>query len=226
MRIFTLFATLILSINAYSEVGPELPNCPECDDISSLAMPNSTIWWNPDQSGVGVDIEIQGNQVFGVYFGYSDDGDSEWYTFAGELIESNIPGSSWELSTSLTLYENGKCINCDYQLPSQVEFDHEISITFNQTNHASYSIDDGETQNLIPLKFTDITTAAFPEQTDIKIPNLRGYWTFNFISEPVSEFNPIQTKTYMILSNNHVTNNDVSVKATTYLINSIRCYLV
>jgi len=54
---------LLLSTNVFSQVGPQLPNCPGCNDIESLSPPTSTLWWNPDQSGVGMNISVQNNQV-------------------------------------------------------------------------------------------------------------------------------------------------------------------
>ena len=198
---------IFLSVNVYSQVGPELPVCPDCNDIGLNSVPTSAIWWNPDQSGVGINISIQNNKVFGIYYGYSDDGDSTWYTFIGDLVASEQPGSNWELSAPLDLFENGTCINCDYQFPNPVEFNHEIFIRFNQANHASYSIDDGESQNIIPHLFAPQATTAFPEQTDIKIPDIDGYWAFSYITEPVHEFNPIQSAVTQLLPS-YVNNND------------------
>lgn len=172
---------LLLSANVFSQVGPQLPNCPDCNDIESLSPPTSTLWWNPDQSGVGMNISVQNNQVYGIYYGYTQYGDSVWYTFFGNLVESEEPGVSWELSAALDLFENGKCINCDYQFPNQVNFNHDITIRFNQANHASYKIDNGELQNMIPHLFSHESTPYFSEQTGIKIPNLRGYWSFSVI---------------------------------------------
>jgi hypothetical protein len=84
--ILTVIFLLFISINSWSMSGPELPNCPACDNIQSDNLPKNTIWWNPERSGVGLSIEVQGDRVFGIYYGYGEEGQSTWYTFVGDLL--------------------------------------------------------------------------------------------------------------------------------------------
>jgi hypothetical protein len=190
---------------ALSLSGPNLPNCPACDEIQSLNSPKNTIWWNPEQSGVGLSIEVQDDRVFGIYYGYDTEGQSTWYTFVGDLIRTTSLSSAWEVNASLQTFQNGSCINCQHQFPQATEFLANIHIKFNQLNHASYKIDNGEFQNIVPFLFGNVAaTADFSVQTELEIPNIEGTWVFTYINYPVHEFNPIQAGV-LNLSGKHLT---------------------
>jgi hypothetical protein len=224
-----LLLLLFFNFSAWSTSGPKLPNCPACDEIQSFNLPKNTIWWNPEQSGVGLSIEVQGDRVFGIYYGYDEDGQSTWYTFVGDLIRTNNSNSAWEVNASLKTFQNGSCINCQHQFPQATDFIADIHIEFNQLNHASYKIDDGEMQNIIPFLFGNTATTNFASQTKIEIPNLEGTWVFSYINYPVHEFNPIQAGV-LNLSGKQVstlddgsTNLEVSGYATDVLFNVLSC---
>ena len=46
------------------------------DDLSDL-------WWNPDESGWGLALSHHGNNIFGVWYTYGDDGRPLWITLPG-----------------------------------------------------------------------------------------------------------------------------------------------
>ena len=227
--ILTVIFLLFISINSWSMSGPELPNCPACDNIQSDNLPKNTIWWNPDKSGVGISIEVQGDRVFGIYYGYDEEGQSTWYTFVGDLIRATDSNTTWEVNASLSSYQNGSCINCQHQFPQATDFIANIHIVFNQLNHASYKIDDGEFQNIVPFLFGNTATTDFPSQTNLEIPNLEGAWVFSYINYPVHEFNPIQASVLNLLGKQVTTLDDgtttlgVSGYATDVLFNVLSC---
>lgn len=202
MKIIIVVLILLMYSTAWSTSGPDLPNCPACDIIQSHSLPKNTIWWNPDQSGVGINIDIQGDRVFGIYYGYDSQGQSTWYTFVGDLIASTDAQSAWEVNAQLQTFENGSCINCQHQFPQATDFIANIHITFNQANHASYRIDDGEEQNIVPFLFGNTAVADFLERTEIEIPLLDGNWVFAELNPPVHQYNPIRTSSLTLLSKN------------------------
>jgi len=73
---------------------------------SSFSTDVSDLWWNPDESGWGVNVIQQGNTVFATFFVYDANGRAHWYvasalvapsasasgaTFQGDLFESHGP---------------------------------------------------------------------------------------------------------------------------------------
>jgi hypothetical protein len=191
LKYYFLTLLLVTSI-AQSQNGPVLPNCPNCEMTNLISQPHAGLWWSPDLSGVGIGIEIQNNKLLGTYYGYDDAGQATWYTFVGDLVASNDPQVMWDVYATLNVFENGVCFNCEYQSPSITGFTAAIHIQFNQPNHASFNINDGEVQNIVPFSFGQNTHANFSELTNFEVPEITGSWVFAEAILPVHEFNPIR----------------------------------
>ncbi|VAW48864.1 hypothetical protein MNBD_GAMMA03-285 [hydrothermal vent metagenome] len=170
---------IVLSTQLLAQTGPALP-CVGCEHLTSKITPSTGFWYNPEQSGSGFSIEIKNRTIFGTYYGYDDKGKSIWFTFAGQLQPSTQAGVMWELEADLQEYRGGNSLNNEYQAPSIIEPEHQIYIKFNHMNHASFSVDDGPVQNIVPLAYGVGHEAYFPEQTSLKIPDLHGFWVFSF----------------------------------------------
>lgn len=85
----------------------------------------------------------------------------------------------WELDSDLLEFKDGNNLNNDYQAPTLLDSEHQIHIDFNHMNHASFSVDSGSIQNIVPLAYGVEHVAYFPEQTSLKIPDLQGFWVFS-----------------------------------------------
>lgn len=225
--VLIIFTSLSFSVSSQS--GPVLPGCPQCESNALKTQPSNGIWWNPDYSGVGLSIEIQGNKLLGVYYGYDDNGHATWYTFVGDLIESTQTNVMWEVDATINQFENGVCFNCVYQFPSIVNFSSTIHLQFNQANHATYSINGGEKQNIVPFNFGHHVSVDFPEQTDFEIPDFSGTWVFAEAKLPVNEFHPI-TAGVLLMSPKYVhtlddgtTELSVTGHATDVIISVLNC---
>lgn len=170
--------------------GPELP-CADCQTISKLEVPTTGFWYNPEQSGSGFSLEVKNKTVFGAYYGYDDDGQPLWYTFLGQLQASQNPNSMWELNADLLEFEGGNSFNNIYSAPTLQEVKHNIHIVFNHLNHAEFSVDSGDYQNIVPLSYGLSHQRYFPDQTSIAIPDLEGYWVYSFRANTEDiDFNP------------------------------------
>jgi hypothetical protein len=55
------------------------------DPGTASFQPESGWWWDPNQSGSGYSIEVQGNSLFIVGFMYDDAGNPVWYLSAGPM---------------------------------------------------------------------------------------------------------------------------------------------
>jgi len=189
---------LLLTFRAYTQNGPQLPHCPQCEVNNLKAKPYNGLWWSPGLSGVGLGIEVQNKTVVGTYYGYNDSGEATWYTFVGGLMPSDDPHVMWDVQAGINLFENGVCFNCQYQTPSVTNFSGSIHLQFNQPNHATISINDGEVQNIVPFLFTAGTSADFSEQTDFDVPDYEGFWVLAEAILPVHEFHPVQTNVLIL----------------------------
>jgi hypothetical protein len=185
VKAITLFC--IFSIKVFAQSGPIVP-CVNCANFSMRTMPMSGIWYNPEQSGSGFSIEIQNRKIFGAYYGYDESGQPLWLTFIGELQDSESPEIMWTVETKLLKFINGNCINCNYNAPNPVEFNKMIKIDFMQKNYASFSIDGGASQNIVPIIFGSSATADFSPEYKYLLPDLKGTW--NFLFDINEETNP------------------------------------
>lgn len=97
MRVLLLMLTLILS-------GTSLFG----SSAARAYTPESGVWWNPAESGVGYQIEVQDNFVGMFIYYYRPDGRPEWYTAAGFLQGNAL------FESTVERYENGMCLGCTW----------------------------------------------------------------------------------------------------------------
>ncbi|MEE9425372.1 MAG: hypothetical protein V3V18_10415 [Methylococcales bacterium] len=55
-------------------------------------FPKEGMWWNPQRSGHGVDIEYDGTNIAIAWYTYNDDGTPTWYLAAGPFSGNNWTG--------------------------------------------------------------------------------------------------------------------------------------
>ncbi len=179
MNIKKMMISLLVffSFSLIAQQGPIVP-CINCDQLSVRTEPVRGLWYNPEQSGSGYSIEVQNGKLFGAYYGYDSQGKPFWWTFLGDLIPSDNPEVMWIVESEMMRFENGNCINCDYQSPEGSDSEYSVIFEFKQKNYASVTFNDGSAQNIVPLVFGTSATADFPEQTSYRLPELGGTWSF------------------------------------------------
>jgi hypothetical protein len=67
--------------------------------LPALAIDYTDWWWNPSQSGQGINVGQQGNIVFIAWFTYDEQGNGMWLVFSGAAL----PGPTGTIVTG-TLY--------------------------------------------------------------------------------------------------------------------------
>jgi len=180
MKKFKIYSalTVILSFALNAQLlGPVSP-CVNCEQLSARTEPFNGTWFNPDQSGTGFSIDVQNGKLFGVYYGYDQQGTAIWLTFVGDLTASELSNVMWTVDADLLQFENGNAFNQTYASPDTTEYQGQIHLKFTQKNHALFSVDGGEEQNIVPIIFGVAKTVDFPEQTSYQFPELTGLWTF------------------------------------------------
>lgn len=87
--------------------------------------PESGVWWNPGESGTGLQIEIQDNLVTVFVYAYDEDGFPMWYTSAGFLDDS-----ATVYQGSLEEFFGGPCVGCPWINNTHVGTAGSIRIVF------------------------------------------------------------------------------------------------
>ena len=176
-ELLVLFSLIIWLITNTQLLGPTIP-CPECVNYTARTEPFNGMWYNPDQSGTGFGIDVQDGKLFGAYYGFDEQGKQIWLTFVGDLVPSEEQGIMWTLEAGLTQFVNGNAFSQTYSAPNTTDYNKTIKLKFTQKNHATFSVDNAEAQNIIPIIFGVPKTIDFPEQTSYQFPDLTGLWTF------------------------------------------------
>ena len=157
------------SANALAQEGPLVP-CVGCETLVHAPFPETGAWYNPDQSGTGINLEMQGGKLLGFYYGYDTEGRPEWQLFSGWLVRSEQEGVQWELETQMEHFEDGNCIGCDYQPPAAPTEGPVVKLEFQQRNYLRFTIDDHPSQFYVPIIYGSIGHQYFSEQTPYVFP--------------------------------------------------------
>lgn len=199
-KIVATFMFVCLSSVLMSQSGPELP-CPECSEMQYKPLPKSGNWYNPEQSGVGFNFEIQNTTILGYYYGYTEAGDSMWAMFSGKLTKVDDGDALWTITTDLVEASGGQCINCNYQFYDNLEKIGDIELTFNRLGHASYQINEGDSQNIVPLYFGYQPVQSVYNETNgnITVPEIEGWWLMYWVEYDESQLPKYYRDNYEML---------------------------
>lgn len=112
--------------------GGSIPIVREIFDAGTASFqPESGWWWDPNQSGSGYSIEVQGGRLFIVGFMYDDAGNPVWYLSAGLLsTPTTYHGDLLQVAGGQT--ESGP-----YHPPSTVNTIGTLDVTFTAVDQAT-----------------------------------------------------------------------------------------
>ncbi len=173
-----------IGASASAQEGPFVP-CVGCDTLIHAPFPETGAWYNPDQSGSGINLEIQGGKLVGYYYGYDAEGLPEWQLFNGMLIRSKQEGVQWELETPLLQFKNGNCTGCEYLPPEGPVEGATIRLEFQKRNYMRLTIGDDPSQFYVPIMYGSPGRRYFEEQTPYVFPKYGA--DFVLITKPNSD---------------------------------------
>jgi len=185
-----MFKTIILFSLLYSfaspalaQQGPLIP-CVGCDSLTQAPFPETGSWYNPDQSGTGINLEIQNGFLTAFYYGYTAEGLPEWQLINGPLVRSTQEGLLWELDTTMLYIQGGNCIGCDYQPPMSPSEGPAIKLEFLQRNYLSITIGNSPSQFYVPILYGSEGMKYFEEQTPYVFPKYSNETYFMVVTKP------------------------------------------
>ena len=109
--------------------------------------PVAGLWWNPNESGRGYNIQTQHGVVVVTMFSYTNAGDPVWYLAFGPL--ANAGGGVAAIGT-LDKYRGGQCASCAYQKPTMMGNDGAITVTFTSATAATVQLPGGHVTQIQP----------------------------------------------------------------------------
>lgn len=112
--------------------------------------PFNGMWWNPDESGTGYNLQVQRGVMVVSMFSYTPAGDPVWYYAPGRLVRS---GNGVAMTGTLDRYRGGQCASCAYTRPSTGGNDGAFSIDFSSPTQALMRLPGGRTTRIQPLQW-------------------------------------------------------------------------
>jgi hypothetical protein len=110
-------------------------------------MPFAGLWWNPDESGSGYNIQMQHGVMVATIFSYTPAGDPVWYYAFGPLTNA---GNGVAVMGTLDKYHNGQCASCPYRLPTAMGSDGAFTMTFSSPTSATVQLPGGRVTRIQP----------------------------------------------------------------------------
>ena len=110
-------------------------------------MPFAGLWWNPDESGTGYNIQMQHGVMVATIFSYTTAGDPVWYYAFGPLANA---GSGVAVMGTLDKYRGGQCASCTYRPPTAMGSDGAFTIMFSSPTAATVQMPGGRTSRIQP----------------------------------------------------------------------------
>ena len=132
---------------------------------ATVGGPTMGLWYNPQESGRGYDIDLQGDTMIVATYVYETSGDPIWYLSSGSYNhDTGVFQSSYDS------YANGQCFGCPYHPPTVTSgAAGPITITFHTNQTATLTYNGGSTEI---VKFA----YGFPTRTDV----LYGEWALSY----------------------------------------------
>lgn len=91
--------------------------------VAQAFEPESGLWWNANESGRGINLEVQDSTLLITTYVYRPDGTATWFTSAGPLNYTYNSAGVLQTVTyngRLDAAINGQCIGCAYRAPTVV----------------------------------------------------------------------------------------------------------
>jgi len=113
-------------------------------------MPVAGLWWNPDESGSGYNVQIQHGVLVMTVYSYTQGGDPIWYLGVGKM---NNAGSGVAATGTLDKFHGGQCASCTYTPPSIAGNDGAFTMTFTSPSSATVELPGGRVTTIQPQQW-------------------------------------------------------------------------
>lgn len=137
--------TNVALLTGYTIPGVALP--PGGGAAPLAFTPATGLWWNPNESGSGYDIQVQHGVLVVTMYSYTAAGDPAWYLVVGPLANA---GGGVAVTGTLDKFRGGQCASCAYQMPSTMGNDGSVTFTFTSPTTATVQLPGGRVTQIQP----------------------------------------------------------------------------
>ena len=109
--------------------------------------PVTGLWWNPNESGTGYNVQMQRGVMVVTMYSYAAGNDPLSYIVVATLANA---GGGVAASGTLDKFHGGQCASCMYQMPTQMGNDGGITINFTSPTAATVQLPGGRVTHIQP----------------------------------------------------------------------------
>jgi hypothetical protein len=131
---------------------------------ATVGGPTMGLWWNPNESGRGYEIDLQGDTMIVTTYVYEESGDPIWYLSSGTYDHA-----TGVFTSAYDVFANGQCFGCPYAAPDHPGNAGPITITFHTNQTATLTYPGGST-DIVKFQY------GFPDRTQV----LYGEWALTY----------------------------------------------
>lgn len=110
--------------------------------------PTTGMWWNPNESGSGYNIQVQHGTMVVTVFAYGTSGEPMWYLGVAPLksMGNVVTGTG-----TLDRFQGGQCVTCGYRAPMMTGNDGSFTMTFSSPGAAVLQLPGGRSVTIQPM---------------------------------------------------------------------------
>jgi mono/diheme cytochrome c family protein len=100
------------------------------DANSTTVKPKAGMWFNPDRSGHGMDLQHAGDRMFIIWYTYNDDGSPTWYIAADEYSpnwQASLLRVTWDANSRSSTSEVVGVVQMDFSDAKHAEFSWQLN---------------------------------------------------------------------------------------------------
>lgn len=109
----------------------EIINGSDITDENSIGIrPKTGLWFNPQRSGHGLDIQISGNNMFALWYTYNDDNTPTWYIASGpydQNWQAELLTVTWDFNTRTATTNIVGTTNIQFETATKAVFSWDLN---------------------------------------------------------------------------------------------------
>ena len=153
--------------------------------------PETGLWWNPNESGSGVQTEVQDNILYVTVYAFGADGFPMWYIASGPL-----DATATVFDGDLYEFFGGACVGCPFQPIESQEIAGSIRLEFDELDPNSavmtWSLDGGSQRTVFVERF-QVALDTPDYSAPIEVEKMLGEWNLtldflDFFDDPTLQY--------------------------------------
>ena len=109
--------------------------------------PVTGLWWNPNESGTGYNLQVQHGAVVVTMYSFGAAGAPLWYLVVGTLANG---GGGVMATGTPDKYHGGQCASCMYQVPAPMGNDGAVTVILASATAATVRLPGGRATQIEP----------------------------------------------------------------------------